>query len=77
MVNNYNKQNHGFSRSTPSMMDRWNEQKAKLKIKFPSLTDSDLRYNEGKRGEMLENLRIKLDVSIENWKKIMKEINSN
>jgi hypothetical protein len=77
MVNKFNKHDLVFSRSTPSMMDRWNAQKAKLKKKYPNLTDADLRYSEGKRGEMLENLRIKLDVSADNWKKIMKEIESN
>jgi hypothetical protein len=63
-----------FSHATPSMMDIWIEQKAKLKKKFPSLTDSDLRYKEGKKNEMFENLRIKLEISVEDWKKVMKEI---
>ncbi len=69
-----NKTPRPFSPSTPSMMDRWNDQKAKLKKKFPSLTNNDLLYKEGKKNEMFENLRIKLSISIEDWKKIMKEI---
>lgn len=65
---------HPFSRATPSMMDKWIVQKAKLKKKFPSLTNSDLRYNEGKKSEMFENLRIKLSFSKEEWEKIIKNI---
>jgi hypothetical protein len=63
-----------FSPATPSMMDKWNEQKAKLKKKFPSLTNNDLRYKEGRKNEMFENLRIKLGVSVEEWKKIIEKI---
>ena len=63
-----------FSPATPSMMDIWNEQKANLKNKFPSLTNNDLRYKEGKKNEMFESLRIKLGISKEDWKKVMKEI---
>jgi hypothetical protein len=65
-----------FSRSTPSIMDKWNEQKDKLKKKFPNLTNNDLLYKEGKKHEMLENLRVKLNISIEDWKKILKNINA-
>lgn len=74
MEYNSNKTNRFFSRATPSMMDKWNEQKAKLKKKFPSLTNNDLRYSEGKKSEMFENIRIKLDITVEDWKKIMEEI---
>lgn len=63
-----------FSRATPSMMDRWIEQKDKLKKKFPSLTDNDLKYKEGKKGEMFEAIRIKLDIGIKEWKKVLKEL---
>ena len=63
-----------FSPPTPSMMDRWNDLKAKLKKKYPSLTDNDLLYKEGKKNEMFERLRIKLEINKEDWMKIMKEI---
>ncbi len=69
-----NKPTRLFSPATPTMMDRWNEQKTKLKKKFPSLTDTDLRYKEGKKSEMFESLRIKLDISIEDWKKMIEDI---
>jgi len=38
----------------------WDEQKGKLKVKFPTLTDADLNYAEGKRDEMLNKVQIKL-----------------
>jgi uncharacterized protein YjbJ (UPF0337 family) len=63
-----------FSPATPSMMDRWNEQKAKLKKKFPELTNNDLKYKEGRKNEMFANLRVKLGVSPEDWKKIMEDL---
>ena len=63
-----------FSHATPSMMDIWKEQKAKLKKKFPGLTNADLSYKEGKKSDMFEKLRIKLGISVEKWKKIMDEI---
>lgn len=74
MENNSRKQTRLFSQATPSMMDRWNEQKLRFKQKFPNLTDADLRYKEGKKGEMFENLRVKLKISVEDWKKVMEEI---
>ncbi len=38
----------------------WNEQKTKLKTKFPTLTDADLHYEEGKRDAMLTKVQNKL-----------------
>lgn len=38
----------------------WKEQKEKLILKFPSLTDTDLRFENGKKDEMLERIQIKL-----------------
>jgi uncharacterized protein YjbJ (UPF0337 family) len=38
----------------------WNVQKGKLKQKFASLTDNDLLFEEGKKGEMLGKIQIKL-----------------
>jgi hypothetical protein len=70
----YNRSTTVFSPATPSIMDRWNEQKAKLKKKFPSLNNNDLLYSEGKKGEMMENLRIKLNLSKEDWKKVIENL---
>ncbi len=63
-----------FALSTPSMKDNWDIQKAKLKKKYPSLTDSDLRYDEGKKGAMWEKVQIKLGISKEELRKIVASI---
>ena len=41
----------------------WNQKKEKLKVKFPEITDEDLKYNEGKEKEMIEMLGNKLGKS--------------
>jgi uncharacterized protein YjbJ (UPF0337 family) len=38
----------------------WTEQKAKLKAKFPVLTDTDLNYENGKKDEMIAGILKKL-----------------
>ena len=38
----------------------WNQQKGKLKAKFTTLTDADLRYENGKKEEMSEKIQTKL-----------------
>jgi len=38
----------------------WNNKKAKLKQKFPLLTDEDLHFHEGKEKEMIEMLGNKM-----------------
>jgi hypothetical protein len=63
-----------FSRATPSMKEKWDIQKAKFKKKYPSLTDSDLRYDEGKKGDMYEKIRIKLGISSEELKKFLADL---
>ena len=46
---------------TPGFVkENWEEQKKKLKEKFPVLTDTDLQFEEGKKDEMLNELQIKL-----------------
>lgn len=40
--------------------ENWNEQISKLKAKFPTLTDADLKFEEGKKDEMLKRLQAKL-----------------
>ena len=49
----------------------WNEQKEKLKQKFAILTDNDLMFTDGKRGEMLRKLEVKLGKTKEEMEKIM------
>ncbi|HRB71856.1 MAG TPA: CsbD family protein [Flavobacterium sp.] len=49
----------------------WHEQKGKLKAKFPSLTDADLHFEEGKKDEMLSRVQNKLGKSKEELTKII------
>ena len=52
----------------------WNEQKEKLKQKFAILTDNDLMFTDGKRGEMLRKLEVKLGKTKEELEKIMRSL---
>jgi uncharacterized protein YjbJ (UPF0337 family) len=52
----------------------WNEQKAKLKKKFGVLTDNDLKYENGKKDEMLAKLQGKLGKSKEELQKIIESL---
>lgn len=38
----------------------WNEKKEKLKQKYTTITDEDLRFSDGKEKEMMEMLGYKL-----------------
>ena len=38
----------------------WGEKREKLKVQFPTLTDSDLRFEKGKKDEMLAKVQAKL-----------------
>jgi uncharacterized protein YjbJ (UPF0337 family) len=49
----------------------WNNQRAKLKQKFPNITDSDLLYEQGKKDEMLERIQIKLGKTKEELNEIL------
>ncbi|MBN1183618.1 MAG: general stress protein CsbD [Bacteroidales bacterium] len=42
------------------MTGYWNEKKEKLKYRFPTITDDDLIFYDGKESEMLEILGYKL-----------------
>ena len=45
----------------------WNVQKSKLKEKFSILSDEDLKYENGKRDEMLSRVRIKIGMTKEEF----------
>jgi uncharacterized protein YjbJ (UPF0337 family) len=49
----------------------WVEQKVALKKQFPSLTDSDMMFEEGKKEEMLAKLQIKIGKTKEELQKII------
>lgn len=52
----------------------WNEQKARILNKFSTLTDNDLKFEFGKKEEMLAKLQVKLGTSKEELHKIMEAI---
>jgi len=49
----------------------WTEQKGKLKAKFTTLTDADLRYEDGKKDEMLTKIQTKLGKTKEEFATII------
>ncbi len=49
----------------------WNVQKGKLKEQFNTLTDMDLRYENGKKTEMLSRVQEKLGKTKEEFEEIM------
>ena len=49
----------------------WSEQKGKLKAKFPTLTDADLQYENGKKDEMLTKVQAKLGKTKEELDTVM------
>jgi len=42
--------------------------------KYPTLTERDLRYDEGKKGAMWERIQIKLSLSKEKMQKLVASI---
>ncbi len=46
--------------SIAGITGNWNEQKTKLKAKFPNLTEADLHYENGKQDEMFTRIQEKL-----------------
>lgn len=57
--------------NTTELKGNWDEQKAKLKLKFAALTDNDLLFAEGKKEEMMAKLQIKLGKTKEELFKII------
>jgi hypothetical protein len=49
----------------------WNAQKDKLKLKFPDLKDEDLRYEDGKKDEMLQKVATKVGTTTSELQTIM------
>ena len=43
-----------------AVTENWDAQKSKLIAKFPTLTDEDLQFEEGKKDEMLNRVQVKL-----------------
>lgn len=49
--------------NTKEVKINWEERKEKLKLKFASLTDNDLMFEEGKKEQMLVKLQNKLGMT--------------
>lgn len=52
----------------------WEAQKAKLKSKFPKLTDEDLNFDETRKDEMLNRLEPKLAITTQELKLIIETL---
>jgi hypothetical protein len=63
-----------FPSYTSSITGNWYIKKAKLKKKYPILTDKDLPYEERENGEILDKLKIKLALSKEEIQKIISAV---
>ncbi len=63
-----------FSTSTHSIVENWYIQKAKLKKRYPILTDNDLSYEEAKNGTIWGKLKIKFGLNKEELQKIISAI---
>jgi hypothetical protein len=63
-----------FSTSSHSIVENWYIKKAKLKKKYPNLTDNDLRFDEVKNGMLWDELKIKFCLNKEELQKIVSAI---
>ncbi|WP_160138556.1 hypothetical protein [Chryseobacterium sp. c4a] len=70
MDTSHNKDDKSFK-----IPENWNEQSKQLKEKFSTLTDYDLKLEEGKEKEMLERIGNRLRKNREEVLSIIKEIN--
>ncbi|MBL0309931.1 MAG: general stress protein CsbD [Bacteroidetes bacterium] len=52
----------------------WNKQKTKLIAKFPTLTEADLRYEDGKKEEMMKKVQTKLGKTKEEFATIINSL---
>jgi uncharacterized protein YjbJ (UPF0337 family) len=71
--NDHSKEHKKDSAST-SDKGSWSEQKAKLKVKYPTLTDEDFIFAEGKKHEMLAKLQAKLGKTKEELTEIIAKL---
>ena len=52
----------------------WTDQKVKLKERFANLTDADLKYEDGKKDEMMAKIQTKLGKTKEEFEKIIETL---
>jgi hypothetical protein len=60
--------------ATAPVQKSWKEQKELLKSKFPTITDADLRYDDGKKDEMLTRVYTKLGKTKEEFQTILSSL---
>ena len=60
--------------NTTELEGNWEEFKGKLKQKFATLTDDDLKFEEGKQEEVMGRLQVKLGKTKEELHKIIEEL---
>lgn len=56
------------------LQENWEEQKAKLKLKFAKLTDNDFLLIDSKKEEIVTKLQIKLGKTKEELSKIIENL---
>jgi uncharacterized protein YjbJ (UPF0337 family) len=52
----------------------WDEQKVKLKAKYPNLSEGDLHFDAGKKDKMMHKIQTKLGKSADELNKIISEL---
>ncbi len=52
----------------------WDDQKVKLKAKYPNLSDGDLHFEPGKKDKMLHKIQTKLGKSADELQQIISEL---
>ena len=60
-----------FADSANPKIENWYIQKAKLKKRYPILTDNDLSYDEAINGTIWDKLKIKFGLNKEELQKII------
>jgi hypothetical protein len=53
---------------------RWEEQKAKLKMKFPKLKEVDLNFEQNMKEEMLYQLEMKLGIPVNELQTLIEKL---
>ncbi len=56
------------------LKENWSQTKAKLKVKFALLTDSDLLFEKGKQEEMMNRLQLRLGKTKEEIQQIISDL---
>jgi uncharacterized protein YjbJ (UPF0337 family) len=51
------------SLNSPVKKSNWNNKKRILKAKFTSLTDADLRFDDGNKNAMLSKVQVRLGIT--------------